>query len=172
MWKQFIIFVQILSLTAVGSGCIIVYDVFIGKLIPDKIIVTSKEITGDRKNPSYYIKGNGDYSYRESVSKKLYDTASVGDTLIVGLTPTFKEWKYVGLLRNNQFVFVSNGEDISYILEIALFLFITLVSFFYKSSWRKRYKIIFWSFYSTVQLVNIITWVMLILLWTGKIHKI
>jgi hypothetical protein len=149
---------------------VICVDFFRPPVLHDTVVVVDKRSPMSGSS-SYYLKAKGKYDYHESVPKPLFDSVTVGDTLFVILTPTFVEWRAVGIVQNENIRFLGHGEDINALFWFAGVFLTPLLVFFYSSNWKNLNRIVFWTTYSALVIGSLVVWVCVGLKWSGLIQR-
>jgi len=109
--------VRSFALFSLLAGAADLYDLFLGTTDRDSAIITEKTHTTGRA-ASWYIRARGRFHYNEGVPPRFWRLCETGDTLELSLTPLFKEWRSVTLVRTGAVIAESKGSDI---LAMSLF---------------------------------------------------
>jgi hypothetical protein len=119
---------RILSIPSALIALLIFSDSVITGCEMDRAIV-SKKYVSIASSTEYYVAAKGNHSYYEAVSKDFYDRLNIGDHVIIRLTPVFKEWRSIELIREGVIVAKTRGTDMYYMSMMGVALLIPLFSF-------------------------------------------
>ena len=119
---------KILSIPSLLIALLIFADCIVTSREIDRAIVKEKYVS-EVSSKEYYVAAKGNYSYREGVSEDFYDRLNVGDEVIIRLTPFFKEWKSIELIRGGVTIAKTTGTDMYYMAIMGMALLIPLFSF-------------------------------------------
>jgi hypothetical protein len=98
-----LIIFQILAIPTAIVGCVLIYDLFIATPEHDTATVVGKYVTSGRRSGHYNLQVKGLRVYQKSVPLWFYNDCSLNDTVELSLTPIFKDWHQVSLIRNGVF---------------------------------------------------------------------
>jgi hypothetical protein len=119
---------RILAIPSVLIALLIFSDCIITSREMDRAIVSKKHVS-IASSTDYFVAAKGHYSYYEAVSKDFYDRLDIGDHVNIRLTPIFKEWRSIELMRGGVVVAKTTGTDMYYMSIMGLALLIPLFSF-------------------------------------------
>jgi hypothetical protein len=92
---------QILAVPTAIVGCVLIYDLFIATPEHDTATVVGKYVSSSGKGGrSYNLQAKGLRVYQKAVPFWFYNDCSLNDTIELSLTPIFKDWHQVSLIRN------------------------------------------------------------------------
>jgi hypothetical protein len=92
---------QILAIPTAIVGCVLIYDLFIATPEHDTATVVGKYVGSSGKaGHSYNLQVKGLRVYQKAVPFWFYNDCSLNDTVELSLTPIFKDWHQVSLIRN------------------------------------------------------------------------
>jgi hypothetical protein len=119
---------RILSIPSALIALLIFVDCVVTNHEIDRAMVKEKFVSIG-SSTDYYVKAKGKYSYSEPVSKGFYNKLNVGDDVLIRLTPLFKEWKSIELIRGGVIIAKTTGTDMYYMSIMGIALLIPLLSF-------------------------------------------
>jgi hypothetical protein len=91
---------QILAVPTAIVGCVLIFDLFIATPEQNTATVVGKHISYGRRSHGYYLQVKGLRVYQKAVPFWFYNDCSINDTVELSLTPIFKDWHQVSLIRN------------------------------------------------------------------------
>jgi hypothetical protein len=131
--KGFILVGRILALPCIYLGLIFLYDIFSSQTSHDVAIVTGKtEYQGSVKSggTTYYVYAKGQsIPYKESVFGSFYNDCQNGDQLDLVLTPIYKDWRLVTLIRDGKVIEQYKVPNF-YWGQVVSFFFLAPIGFF------------------------------------------
>lgn len=96
-----LVILQILALPTAIIGCVLIYDLFIATPEHDTATVIGKYVThGSKGGNQHHLQVRGLRIYEKTVSLRFYNECAIKDTVELSLTPIFKDWHEVALVRN------------------------------------------------------------------------
>jgi hypothetical protein len=102
--------IQILALPTALMGYFLFQDIFLAPPQQDVARITCKYDTrGTHSTTDYWIEARGQVLYRKSVARSFWRQCNAGDEIKLAITPRFKEWRHVSLMRNGKLVAESIG---------------------------------------------------------------
>jgi len=159
---------RILSLPSALIALLIFADCIVKNHEIDRAIVKGKHVS-IVSSTDYYVKAKGKYSYSEPVSKGFYDKLNVGDDVVIRLTPFFKEWKSIELVRGGIIVAKTTGTDMYYMAIMGIAFLIPLLSF--KSEEYIRSQIVLMIIIPLFEVISILIIFKFILVWVGVFDR-
>ena len=122
--------VRLFATFSLLAGIAVFYDLFLATADHDSASITEKARTTGR-GASSSIHARGRFQYTETVPPRFWRLCETGDSLDLSLTPVFKEWRHVTLVRSGAVIAETMGTDIIYmgLLGVA-FLAVAAVSLF------------------------------------------
>jgi hypothetical protein len=160
---------RILSIPSALIALLIFSDCIVTNHEIDRAIVKEKYISIG-SSTDYYINAKGKYSYSEPVSKAFYDKLNVGDDVVIRLTPVFKEWKSIELMRGGVLTATTTGIDVYYMSIMGIALLIPLLSF--KSDEYIRSQIVLMIVIPLFEFISILILFKFFLVWVGIFDKV
>jgi len=119
---------RILSIPSALIALLIFSDCIVTNHEIDRAIVKEKHVSiGSSKD--YFVAAEGKYSYSEGVSRDFYDKLNIGDDVVIRLTPFFKEWKSIELVRGGVIIAKTTGTDMYYMGIMGIAFLIPLLYF-------------------------------------------
>jgi hypothetical protein len=126
--KQLQILVRVFAIFSLVTGVAVLCDLCLASTEHDSATITEKTPATGRRSRTY-IYARGHFHYCENVPPRFWSLCEVGDTLKISLTPVFKEWRHVALVRNGAVIAAASGRDIFYMaLFGVIFLAVAAVS--------------------------------------------
>jgi len=119
---------RILSIPSAFIALLIFVDCVVTNHDIDRAIVKEKHVSSG-SSKDYFVTAKGKYSYSEGVSRDFYDKLNIGDDVVIRLTPFFKEWKSIELIRGGVIVAKTTGTDMYYMAIMGIAFLIPLLSF-------------------------------------------
>ena len=110
---------QILAVPTFIVGCVMGNDLFIATPIHDTAIVTDKSI-GTGRSHDHYLQLKGLQIYSKAVPRWFYNSCTLHDTADLSLTPLFKDWHEVSLIRNGVVEAKTTPADTYWMAAIAI----------------------------------------------------
>jgi hypothetical protein len=96
-----LIIFQILAIPTAVVGCVLIYDLCVATPEHDAATVVGKYVSsGSRSSRSYNLQVKGLRVYQKAVPLWFYNDCSLNDTVELSLTPIFKDWHQISLIRN------------------------------------------------------------------------
>jgi len=133
MYSKILLIVRILSIPTAILTVFIFSDLVSPVSKFDLAKVTKKSRVSDKHGYDYYIDASGEKEYSEQVSRVFFDKVKKGDTIRIGLTKYFEEWKYLQLIREEKVVCTTRGSDIYAMAIFGLAFIVPLFSFLPRS---------------------------------------
>ncbi len=109
---------------------LILYDIVSPAKETDEAIITGKTTYSSRGKDIFKLEAKGRYTYREEVSRRVHATAEAGDTLRVCLSPIFKEWKTMEVVRSGKTLISASGSDLYWMGAFGLLFLVSLAAYF------------------------------------------
>lgn len=119
------------SLMAATVGVLSIADVIMAPRETDEAVVTGKrKFHHAKQGTDYSVTAHSEKrEYNESVSVSFHSAARKGDTLLIQLTPVFREWKSVQVVRDGRVIHRGSGVDMYAMVIMGAFFILTLYSF-------------------------------------------
>lgn len=99
--KNALITLQTLAIPTALMGLVMLNDVFISKPEQEEAIVINKyESYAGKGGHRFWLEVKGQHTYSQDVGSWFYNKCSLNDTVKLSVTPLFKEWRYISLVRH------------------------------------------------------------------------
>ncbi|MGD9874112.1 MAG: hypothetical protein AB7T27_07545 [Kiritimatiellia bacterium] len=160
---------RLLAPLCVAIAPLILYDIVSPAKETDEAIITGKTTYYNRGKNICNLEAKGRYTYREEVSRRVYATAEVGDTLRVSLSPIFKEWKTMEVVRSGKTLISARGSDLYWMGAIGLLFLVSFAAYLPDRILFSNLILVI-----TLPVVNfaaVLLWLRFVQLWTGQIEK-
>lgn len=167
---SFITVSRILAAASIVITCLIIYDIIAPASRFDQALITRKSTHRRRSGIAYNIQAKGNFDYNENVKKQFYDTALIGDNINVALSRFFGEWKSLELVRDNKVIIRTTRMDIYFMGIFGLLFLVPLLAFLPKEKLLANLPLII--FITVLELIAILLWIKLILVWMGVLEKV
>jgi hypothetical protein len=161
--------IRILAIPAAVVGGLAFCDLFLLPPQPDSAVITDKSASsGGPGQCMIYAKGQFDYG--EAVPRAFYSICDIGDRIELSLTPVFKEWRDVRIVRDGASVARSRGTDISFLALFCVAFFIPALSFVVPSRWTNNKA--FAAFAGLLELIALLVLLKFVAVYFGWFQKI
>lgn len=127
--QYILIFYKVLAIPAILVALLIFYDIVSPAAFSDHAIVQSKQERYE-KGRKYYLKARGErFGHFEEVGRDLYAMVKPGDSIIIKMSPIFREAKSVSFVKDGQVMAEARGGETMAMALFAIACLSTLVPF-------------------------------------------
>ena len=160
---------RILSIPSALIALLIFADCIVNNHEIDRATVKEKHVSiGSSKD--YFVAAKGKYSYSEGVSMDFYDKLNIGDDVVIRLTPFFKEWKSIELVRGGVIIAKATGTDMYYMGIMGIAFLIPLLSF--QSEEYIRSQIVLMILIPLFEVISLLVIFKFFLVWVGIFDRV
>jgi hypothetical protein len=169
MLKMLFFAIRILAIPAAVVGGLAFCDLFLFSPTHDSAVITYKGAGSGGSGP-HMIYANGQFSYGEGVPRPFYSVCNIGDRIELSLTPVFKEWRQVILVRDGANVATSHGTDIVFLSMFCVAFFVPALSFVAPRRWTDNKA--FAAFAGLLELIALLVLLKFVAVYFGWFQKI
>ena len=120
--------IRIFALPTALAGLMMIYDILIAPGEHDTASVTNKYLSSS-KGTDYDLEVSGRQVYLKNVPRHFYDLCSINDTVELSVSPIFKEWHRIALIRGGKVVTETTPTDIYFMSGFAFAFLLPCLSF-------------------------------------------
>lgn len=170
-WKSWYrVVTRLLAPLCAAIAPLILYDLVSPATETDEAIITGKSTYYYRGKTICNLEAKGRYTYREEVSYRVYNAATVGDSLLVSLSPIFSEWKTMAVVRDGHIIISARGSDLYWMGVMGLAFLVGLAA--YLPEHRLFANLLLVISVPVLDFGAVLLWVRFVQLWTGQIEKL
>ncbi len=179
--KISLLIIRILALPTALAGLIMIYDVLVAPVEHDTASVTNKYVSRS-KGKDYDLEVSGRQVYLKNVPWHFYGLCSINDTVELSISPIFKEWHQISLIRDGKVVAETTPTDIYFMSGFAFAFLLPCLSFvpwftnafdsFSFIDKKQQSKNFFWMIIFLLELVGMIICIKLVAYFMGLVNSV
>ena len=155
---------------SLGMALLLTYDLSMPSRRIDQAIIIGKHVSRSRYGNSYVVAAIGKFKYSEAVPREFYDRVSQGMIIDIELSPIFSEWKRVHTEYQGNSQLTARGTDLRWMFCFSI-VFLTTAIAYAPDRILFRYLITVIAL-PLINVISIVLWIKVAMLWMGHIDKV